>query len=244
MPVVFITGGARRIGRALVERFCAEGYSVFFTFNTSSSDAALLVTELSERGFVVHAIQCDVTIHSSVVNALEVCVHKLGVPSVIVSNAGEFPDPVQISELTEEQLFSTMQTNTFPLLTLSRQYVRLLEQGNLTGRMIAITSVGAFETWKNRTQYNVSKSAQHALMLSIARNVAPRLSVNAVAPGAIVFNSDPTKGDKSAGSVESIPMNRYGTGRDVADAVLFFAKCTTYITGQTIAVDGGYLLTR
>jgi len=244
VSIVFVTGGARRIGRALVERFCSAENQVFFTYNSSQSQADELVIELSGKGLNVSATHCEVSNPQSIIDAIGKCTSTYGLPNVVVSSAGIFPEPVHVNQLDVEALISTMNVNTFPLLTIAAEYMRLVQEAQTHGRLIAITSVGAFETWKNRTEYNVSKSAQHALMLSLARNCAPHLSVNAVAPGAIVFTTDPTVADESAGSIASIPMGRYGVGNDVADAVTFFAECTSYITGQTLTVDGGYLLTR
>ena len=91
--------------------------------------------------------------------------------------------------------------------------------------------------------YNVSKAGVLQLTRALARELAPNISVNVVCPGAIYMPSDPSIVDTSLISVEKVPMKRLGSALDVFDAVWFFATASTYITGQSLIVDGGYELT-
>ena len=106
-------------------------------------------------------------------------------------------------------------------------------------------SLGAHEIWRDRIAYNVSKSALHTMVQTLARGLAPRISVNSVAPGIIVQPNDVAEHERAGMiGIDRIPMERYGDVADVFDAVWFFATASRYITGQTIIVDGGYHLTR
>ena len=98
--------------------------------------------------------------------------------------------------------------------------------------------------WRDRIDYNVSKAALLRLVQTLARSVAPDITVNSVAPGAITGGMETTEADAAAVKVGRIPMGRYGTADDVFDAVWFLATASAYITGQTIIVDGGVHLVR
>lgn len=240
MSVVFITGGAKRIGRGLTSGFAAMGWSVGVIYHTSGTEAIELVTELTAAGVRVEAIAADVANHDALVTALDHLTSRLGEPDVIVSNAGIYPPATSVPELTIEQLRTTLSVNTEPLLTIAR-WLSVRKEKPLY-RLIAISSLGAFEVWNNRVDYNVSKSALVTLVRSLARTLAPTVVVNSVAPGAIINQLQPTQADLSVTSLSRIPMERYGTPNDVFDAVRFFATATPYITGQTLLVDGGHHL--
>jgi NAD(P)-dependent dehydrogenase (short-subunit alcohol dehydrogenase family) len=105
------------------------------------------------------------------------------------------------------------------------------------GRIVNIASLGAFQIWKDRIPYNVSKAAVVQLTKALARSLAPDIMVNAVAPGAIAIPDEPAAGGMIAPS--RIPMGRHGSTDDIFNAVYFFADTATYITGQTLIVDGG-----
>ncbi len=243
MPIVFITGGARRIGRHLALNFARRGWDVGFTYHTSSEAAIQTLSDLQAFGVRADMKRCDVANDDELSHAVHRLTETLGTPDVIVSNAGIFPDRRSISELDTSAFRATLDVNTTPLLTLARSYHATLGKGQV-GRIIAISSIGAVEVWKDRIDYNVSKSALVTLVQTLARSLAPSISVNTVAPGAIVMPDEPSTADSAVASVERIPMGRYGTPDDVFDAVMFFATCTPYITGQLLTVDGGYRLVR
>ncbi|HCN05362.1 MAG TPA: hypothetical protein DIS79_07050 [Bacteroidetes bacterium] len=244
MPTVFVTGGARRIGRGLIRRFAERGWDVGITFQTSAEAALTTRNEVLEKGVRCHITRVDVSDAPALERAMADLVDELGMPDAIVSNAGVFPDAIDPRLLEPDAVRSAIDVNTMPLLTLAKYYDSLAERTGSHGRLVAIASLGAFEIWKDRLAYNVSKSALVTMVRSLARSMAPRLSVNAVAPGAIVFPDDPTSADLAVSKVDRIPMGRYGTADDVFDAVWMFSSASTYITGQVLSVDGGYGLTR
>jgi NAD(P)-dependent dehydrogenase (short-subunit alcohol dehydrogenase family) len=165
------------------------------------------------------------------------------VPDVIVSNAGVFPEAMSARDLTEHDVIGVFQSNTLPLLTISKLYASSL-RGGKSGRLIALGSLGSIEIWKQRIAYNVSKSALLTLARALARDWAPMMSINVVAPGAVTFEDDPTEGDKVVAGISKVPMGRHATVDDVFDAVWFFSTASHYITGQLLCVDGGYHLVR
>ena len=245
MAVVWISGGARRIGKGLALRFAERGYDVGITYRTSVEEAAIVKELVVERGRACHIMQCDVRIDGQIERALDECASVLGCPDVIVSNVGVFPARTPLAMLSEQDVVDAFAVNTVPLLTISRIYHELCMKYGTHGRIVSIGSLGAHEIWRDRIAYNVSKSALHTMVQTLARGLAPGISVNSVAPG-VITQPDEMADHERAGMVPSdkIPMQRHGVLDDVFDAVWFFATASSYITGQTVIVDGGYHLTR
>lgn len=245
MPVVWITGGARRIGKGLALLFAKSGYDVGFTYRTSVDEAMATVEEIRSLGRACSARACDVRDETDLRSALLECTSELSCPDAIVSNVGVFPARTPIATISEQDVVDAFAVNTVPLLTISRVYHELCIAHNRPGRLISMGSLGAHEIWRDRIAYNVSKSALHTMVQTLARGLAPQISVNSVAPGIIVQPDDVAEHERSGMiGVDRIPMERYGDVVDVFDAVWFFATASPYITGQTIIVDGGYHLTR
>ncbi|RPI67864.1 MAG: SDR family oxidoreductase [Ignavibacteriae bacterium] len=244
MPIVFITGGARRIGRQLALGFARQGWDVGITYHTSAEAATETVGELHALGVRADMKRCDVSNDDELSHAFRRLCETLGTPDVVVSNAGIFPDRRSVDDLDTDALRATLNVNTTPFLTIAREYRTALAGTDRRGRLIAMSSLGALEIWKDRIDYNVSKASLVTLVQTLARSLAPTIAVNTVAPGAIVLADEPSAADAAVASTERIPMGRYGNGDDVFDAVWFFATCTNYITGQLLAVDGGYRLVR
>ena len=244
MPVVFVTGGARRIGRGLALGFAAKGYDVGITYRSSEKAATTTLGELRDLGVRAEAVRCDVTNESELHSALKTLAGSLGTPDVIVSNAGVFPEQRSLTELTPDDLRATMDINTVPLLTVARTMHGLRSKESSLGRIVAISSLGAFELWKERIDYNVSKASLVKLVQALAREMAPSITVNSVAPGAIIMDDQPSDTDDMVAGLGKIPMDRYGSAEDVFDAVWFFAGASSYVTGENVTVDGGYRLIR
>lgn len=244
MPVAIVIGGARRLGRSISLQLAARGYDVGITYYTSSEQASTLEREViaMERRFV--ASTCDVRNETEIIASWQHLVSELGTPDVVVVCAGVFPDRRHPVDVSIEQVVDAMKINALPLVTVAQQYALHCSSHGTSGRIVSIGSLGAVEIWNNRLAYNMSKSAGRTAALSLARSLAPAVSVNIVAPGAIAQPGDETESDASLIPTERIPMGRYGTDADVCDAVMFFASASHYITGQTIYVDGGYGLTR
>ena len=244
MPVAFITGGARRIGRGLALGFAHKGYDVGITFRSSREAADSTLLALRGLGVRAYAVECDVVDETQLDRALRALAAELGTPNVIVSNAGIFPQQRSVDELSPEEMRATIDINTMPLLTVARTMKDLRSDQTEMGRIIAISSLGAVEIWKQRIDYNVSKAALVKLVAALARDMAPSITVNTVAPGAIVMEDQPSETDDMVAGLKRIPMGRYGSADDVFDAVWFFANNAAYITGEMLTVDGGYRLNR
>lgn len=244
MPIAWITGGSKRIGRGLALRLAAHGYDIGLSYHHSEEDGLHTAKEIELLGRKCLALKCNVTDKIQVNNVLSQWEGELGLATVVISNAGIFPAPRTAEELWVEEIEQTISVNTLPLATITQRYYSSCKLSDTTGRVICIGSLGADEIWKNMASYNVSKSALQTLAHSLARSCAPVLAINTVAPGSIVQPGEETEHDKSLVPVTRIPMQRHGTVDDLFDAVWFFCTASTYITGQTITVDGGYRFVR
>ncbi|MEY2719682.1 MAG: hypothetical protein RLZZ273_1048 [Bacteroidota bacterium] len=244
MPVAFVIGGARRLGRSISLRLASAGYDVGITYHTSKLHAETLQQEISQIGLECIVSCCDLRDEQALYSSWNALVQALGMPDLVVVAAGVFPDAQDPVNIAPEQFIDAIRVNALPLVVLAGLYSGLCSKAQRTGRIVSIGSLGATEIWKDRLLYNSSKSAARTAALSLARSLAPQVSINIVAPGAIAQPHDATEADRRLIPAERIPMQRHGTDADVCDAVMFFATSSNYITGQTIYVDGGYGLTR
>jgi len=152
---------------------------------------------------------------------------------VLVNNAGVFPEAA-VEDVTEEMWDLALGVNTKALFFLTQSLLPLLR--SCRGNVVNILSAGGFEPWKKHLPYNVSKAGAVMLTRALAKALAPDVRVNGVAPGVIII---PGEEERDHIPAARFPMQRYGTPEDVADAVLFLARGTTYITGHVLPVTGG-----
>ncbi len=244
MTTVFVIGGARRLGAAISQGMAASGFTVGFTWHSDEARAEATATAIRQHDVRCATVRANVARPDELVNALDNLAMGVGLPDAIVVNAGVFPLPVSISNIVESDIVEAMRINTLPLITVAKWLYQKSTQDGDVRRIISIGSLGADQIWKDRLAYNVSKAALATAMKSLARSCAPRLAINSVSPGMTIMPDDPSDNDAAAPSAASIPMGRYGTPDDVVDAVRFFVTTTSYITGQTIRIDGGHNLTR
>jgi NAD(P)-dependent dehydrogenase (short-subunit alcohol dehydrogenase family) len=236
---VFITGAARRIGRALALQFAAKGWNVAIHYGNSEDRAEQTLDDVRSHGVDAIRVRADVRDRDEIRSAIFEARDHFGRIDVLVNNAGIYPRPTPIGELTEKMWSDVLETNLygefFAAQAAAEIMVEQAKQGE-GGRIINISSLGAFQIWKDRIPYNVSKGAVVQLTKALARALAPHVTVNSVAPGAIEIPEEPS--GKMLGA-DRIPMRRYGSTDDIFNAVWFFASLATYVTGQTILVDGG-----
>ena len=234
--VVLVTGGARRIGRGLALGFAAEGASVAITYNTSQPQAERTVGELGALGVDAVALRCDVRDELQVKAAVRAVVAEFGAIDVLVNNAGYF-ETAEFEQLTAAQWDNIFAINARGPFLLSRAAAPHLRRTR--GRIINIGSLGGLEAWATHAHYCSSKAALTMLTEATAKALAPRISVNCIAPGMISAGERREPAAFIRSVVAETPMRRAGAVGDVVEAALFFATATHFITGQTLVVDGG-----
>jgi 3-oxoacyl-[acyl-carrier protein] reductase/pteridine reductase len=229
-----VTGGARRIGRALAMALARAGADVAITYRGSVEAAEKTVLDLGIQGVKAVAIGMDVHHEWSVQRAVEDAATALEGLDMLVNNAGRF-ETEALERIKLEQWDEMFATNTRgPFLVAKYAYPHLKRR---SGRIINIGSLGGLHPWATHGHYSTSKAALHMLSQTMAKAWAPEISVNCVAPGMIVTTGEPSAGYEHFAA--KTPMKRNGTVEDVAAAVMFFAAGPHFITGQILTVDGG-----
>jgi NAD(P)-dependent dehydrogenase (short-subunit alcohol dehydrogenase family) len=230
---VLVTGGAKRIGRALALALAAAGADVAFTFRNSSSEAVATREDLQAVGIRASAHQCNLDVHADILATVASVVAHHGRLDLLVNNAGQFAS-AKLEEISVAQWDAMFAANTRgPFLMAQACFPHLR---NTRGRILNIGSLGGIEPWATHAHYCTSKAALHMLSKTMAKAWAPEISVNCIAPGMIVQGEVGAAYQQFAART---PMQRNGTSADVAAAVLFFATAPHFITGQLLAVDGG-----
>jgi len=230
-----ITGGAKRLGRAIALGLAEAGADVAITFRNSAREAQGTVVDLSGFGVRSVALRCDITDEKSVKSAIKETARELGGIDILVNNAANY-ETADFADITVKQWDAIFASNTRGPFLVSQAALKLLRQRQ--GKIINMGSLGGLRPWATHAHYCSSKAAVHMLTKVMAKALAPEIAVNCIAPGMIDL------GEKSAAAfmkkmAKQTPMRRNGTGEEIAAAVLFFATAPHFITGQILAVDGG-----
>jgi 3-oxoacyl-[acyl-carrier protein] reductase/pteridine reductase len=228
-----VTGGAKRIGRALALTLARAGADVAITYRGSVNEAQQTVEEIQALGVRGFGVNCDVREEASVERAVAHALEQLGGLDVLVNNAGAFQTE-ELEKISVEQWDAMFETNTRGPFLVARAAHAALKQAQ--GRIVNIGSLGGIHPWATHGHYCTSKAALHMLSQTMAKAWAPEISVNCVAPGMIVNGEVDPAYEHFA---QKTPMRRNGRPEDVAAAVLFFATGPHFVTGQLLAVDGG-----
>jgi NAD(P)-dependent dehydrogenase (short-subunit alcohol dehydrogenase family) len=231
--VAFVTGAAKRIGRALALAFAAAGSDVVITYRDSKSAADQTVEELKQLDVEALAVPCDVRDAESVRAAVAAAAGRFGRLDILVNNAGVF-ETAALETITLPQWDRMFETNTRGPFLVSQAALPHLRATQ--GRIVNIGSLGGMHPWATHGHYCTAKAALHMLTQTMAKAFAPEVSVNCVAPGMVVNGEVDPAYEHFA---QKTPMQRNGLPQDVAEAVLFFARGPHFITGQILAVDGG-----
>jgi NAD(P)-dependent dehydrogenase (short-subunit alcohol dehydrogenase family) len=245
----FVTGGARRIGRVIALTLAQAGADVAISYRTSHDEAEQTAAEIRALGRRAVIVECDVRSEPSVRAADAIVIAEFGGLDLLVNNAAVFASAA-LESLTLEQWDAVFDTNARGPFLVAREALPYLRAAR--GRIVNIGSLGGFHPWAGHAHYCASKAALHMLTQTMAKAFAPEVSVNCVAPGWIAFPEAGADLDapeaqfaqaadrgQSARFAAKTPMGRNGSAADVAQAVLFFATGPHFITGQTLAVDGG-----
>jgi 3-oxoacyl-[acyl-carrier protein] reductase/pteridine reductase len=229
-----VTGGAKRIGRAISLALAEAGADVVITGRAESADSNETVEMARSMGRRAWFVPGDVRSEMAVRKAVEDAAAALGRIDLLVNNAGRF-EPARLDELGAaewDEIFAVNARGPFLMARVAVPHLRAVE-----GRIVNIGSLGGINAWPLHAHYCASKAALHRLTEAMALAFAPEVSVNCVAPGWIEF---PQFDQKTAAHFASMtPMKQNGRAEDVAAAVLFFTIGPHFITGQTLAVDGG-----
>ncbi len=227
--VVLVTGAAKRIGRAIALALGQNGAQVAVHYRGSRDEAAATAAECGGQAF-----QAELTDGEQRVRLFGEVAKRFGRLDALVNNAAVY-ERTPLLEATEEQWDRIVDSNLKATYFCAQQAARLMqEQG---GRILNIASLGGIRPWAGYGPYNASKAGVIHLTRSLAKELAPKIQVNAIAPGVVEFG-DPIPPAVQR-QIDATPAGRAGTGEDIAEAALYFLTCSDYVTGQVLAVDGG-----
>lgn len=233
---VLITGGARRLGRAIALAMAESGANVAFTFRSSANEAGLTLKEIKAAGVQALALECDLRQPDAAGDAVKDVLKHFGQIDLLINNAGIF-ETVNFEEITIEQWDEVFAVNVRAPFLVSQLCAPELRRAR--GRIINMGSLGGQKAWATHAHYCSSKAALHMLTQVMAKALAPEIAVNCVAPGMIdsgAEEKDPALLQRLAAHT---PMKKNGTPQDVVSAVMYFATAPHFITGQVLTVDGG-----
>jgi pteridine reductase len=236
--VVLITGGAKRVGAAVCRLLHADGASLMLHFRSSGGEARLLQAELNHvRAGSVALIQADLLDLAKLPSLVEQTVQTFGRLDALVNNASSF-FPTPIGEVTTAHFNDLVGTNLQAPLFLAQAAAPALRKTQ--GAIVNITDLHAERPLKSYVVYSAAKAGLVGLTRSLARELAPEVRVNAIAPGPVLWPDDAAFDELSRQRIIShTPLRREGTPDDIAKAVRFLIADAPYITGETLHVDGG-----
>ncbi|OAI51092.1 pteridine reductase [Betaproteobacteria bacterium SCGC AG-212-J23] len=232
-----VTGGARRVGAAIARRLHAAGANVVVHYRDSDADADKLLAELNaQRPKSAQKVKAELLAPIAPRALLAAALEGFGRLDVLVNNASSF-FPVALGAIEashwEELLGSNLRA---PLFIAQEAAAELAKQ---EGAIVNIVDIHAERPLKGYPVYSIAKAGLAAMTRSLAIELAPKVRVNGVAPGAIAWPEDGQfEPAERARVVATTPLGRTGTPEDIAQAVHFLA-CAPYVTGQILAVDGG-----
>lgn len=232
--VALVTGGAKRVGRAIVERLAAAGFRVAFTYLSSEAEAAELAHRVGGS-----AIRADLTDPASAIAALRGPIERLGRLDVLANNASLYEAGALAStNLAQVRRLHAIHVES-PLL-ICQSFAPMLRESR--GHVVNMVDLLAERPWPQYLAYCASKAALWNLTLGLARELAPDVTVNGIAPGVVEWPPDYPEAERQK-YLKRVPLQRPGTPQDVADLVHFLVTGGTYITGQIIRLDGGRSIT-
>ena len=238
MKTVLITGGSRGIGRAMVELFAENGYSVAFTYKNSKDEAKKLAESTGAL-----AIYADSAVEADVVSAVKQAENSFGKIDCLINNAGISSFSL-FTDLTLEQWNEIVAVNLTGAFLYSREVTRGMVSRK-QGRIINISSMWGLVGASCEVHYSTVKAGIIGMTKALAKELGPSgITVNAIAPGMIKteMNSKLSE-DDIACLVEETPLMRIGLPKDVASAALFLCSDdASFITGEVMNLSGGFIM--
>jgi pteridine reductase len=234
---ILITGAAQRIGKEIALSFFNKGWDIVIHFNSSRLEAEALADQMnSERSNSAMIVQANLDNADEVTKLVKKTLSKNSRIDALINNASTFY-PTPVGTFSEENWNALMGSNLKAPLFLIQSFHKELEKNQ--GFIINITDINVDKALINHSIYLAAKSGLQTLTKSLAKELAPNIRVNAIAPGAILEppNIEWTTEQKK-NIIHAVPMKRMGTEKDIVDAAMYLSEAE-YVTGQILNIDGG-----
>ncbi|MYC60118.1 MAG: pteridine reductase [Gammaproteobacteria bacterium] len=245
-PVALVTGSARRIGAAIARKFHDRSYRVLLHCRNSTDEAGALAAEFNtRRGSSAAVLVADLACADGGERIARQALAQFRRVDVLVNNASGYY-PVRFGEVSAEQWDDLLGSNLRGHFFLSQALGEELQSRG--GAIVNIGDIFANRARRGYSVYTIAKAGLHAMTRSLALELAPSVRVNTIAPGPILWpehladESDPEVAEERRKIMRSIPMQTRGNADQVADLCWFLAVEATYMTGQTVRMDGGRFL--
>lgn len=235
LPLALITGGVHRLGRVFAHAMARQGHAILIHYYQSSSDQVVQIeNEIRTMGMPVYSIAADLQAHTSIEQIGE-SIDRTGFPLRVVINSAAIMPRQSVGDIHCEDWDAVLNLNLRAPFLLTQMAATRIKDGGL---IINISDAGIYKLWKQYPTYIISKAALDMMTKYLARNLAPRIRVNSIAPG-LVMPPDDILENEWNNLVERLPLKRRTSIADLESALLFLLKNES-ITGQNIIVDGGY----
>ena len=232
-----ITGAARRIGAAITKRLHEAGVSVAIHYRSSDVDAKELCELLNDaRPDSAEVFGADLSDTAGLTGLMDAVVKWGGGLDILINNASAFY-PTPIGNISESHWDDLIGSNLKAPLFLSQAAWPHLKSSQ--GVIINLLDIHSKRPLRNHPLYASSKAGLAMLTLSLAKDMAPEVRVNGIAPGAILWPEEGMTESIKEDILNQVPLGKPGEARDIADCVIYLVRDATYVTGQIIAVDGG-----
>ncbi|MDR1359540.1 MAG: 3-oxoacyl-[acyl-carrier-protein] reductase [Deltaproteobacteria bacterium] len=238
--VAVVTGGSRGIGRAIAVTLAERGFYVYLTYVSRPAQAEAALESIREKGGLAEAFALDVGDTAAVAEFFRARIKDRVRLNVLVNNAGITRDGLLL-RMKDEDFDAVLETNLKGAFACIREAAKVMTRQRF-GRNVNIASVSGETGAAGQANYSAAKAGLIGLTKAAAKELAARnITVNAVAPGFIQTDMTAALSEQiQAEYLKAIPLRRYGTPEDVAEATAFFASdAAAYITGQVLTVDGG-----
>ncbi len=238
MKTVLITGGSRGIGKAMVELFASNGYSVAFTYKSSDAEARILSDKTGAL-----AIKADSESESDIISAVEKTIEAYGEIDVLINNAAVSSFGI-LSDISLEEWNRVMNTSVTAAFLYSKAVLSQMIKKK-RGRIINISSVWGLVGASCEVHYSTAKAALLGFTKALAKELGPSgITVNAIAPGVINTDMNSAISDEEMRALaDETPIGRIGEPAEVANAALFLASDEAgFITGDVLNISGGFVI--
>lgn len=231
---ILITGSAVRVGKILALAAADAGANLILHYNSSDTEAGKTLAEVKAKGVKAEILKVDLNDSGEVSTAVEKAMQFFGPIDALINNAAIF-QPLSFLETNMDEWQRHLQINLTAPFILSQAFAKMLPSGR-KGRILNILDWRALRPGVDHFPYSISKAGLAALTRSLAISLAPQISVNGIALGAIL---PPADGNESDSILKSVPIGRWANLEEVGDTMRFLLEGPEYITGEIIHLDGG-----